>query len=77
MYATVVATLCHLLAAGVPVCVEEVVVASETQEVSMTECNIHGQLGVTKWMAEHPVYHAWQLRQVKCVPGHYDVPRRA
>lgn len=76
-WATVVATFCHILAGGVPICVEEVVVASETQQVSMMQCNIHGQLGVSKWMGEHPVYHSWKLQGVKCVPGHYDLPRRA
>jgi hypothetical protein len=34
---------------------------------------IQGQIGVAKWMSEHPIYRAdWTLQRYKCAPGHYS-----
>jgi hypothetical protein len=32
------------------------------------------QIGIAKWMSEHPTYHTnWTLQCYKSVPGHYQL----
>lgn len=74
MIATAVAVLCHVLVAGKPAerCVEEIV----SDHVGWQECLVHNQIGVSHWMAQHPLYrHGWRVKAIKCVPGHYVLPR--
>jgi hypothetical protein len=61
---TVIAVLCQL--AG-PSCVEEIV----TDQAKPLECIMQGQLGVVKWMSDHPRYsHGWRLAGIKCAYGY-------
>lgn len=79
MFVTVVAVLCHLGGPAAGACVEEIVTDSGMDEaVTFQACMIHGQLGVAKWMSEHPLYRAgWRLDRYKCAPGHYEIHGRA
>jgi hypothetical protein len=73
MFVTLVAVLCHL-SSGHPGggCVEEIVTDSSKSEISFQSCMIEGQIGVAKWMSEHPIYRSdWTLQRYKCAPGHY------
>jgi len=72
MFTTVVAILCHALSANVPACVEEVVTDTAMSGVTMQACQMGGQIGISKWMAGHPVYRSWVLQGWKCVAGHYS-----
>jgi hypothetical protein len=91
MFTTLVAVLCHSLA-GIPspICVEEVVtdtnftmLAGKVDDpismpgINMNQCLIEAQKYISDWMGKHPVYHSWQLASWKCVPGHYQVGKRA
>ncbi len=76
MFVTLVASLCML---GSPICVDEIVTdTSMDQSLTWQGCLVHGQLGVSAWMAQHPLFHAgYRLDRWKCVPGHYSLPGRA
>jgi two-component system, LuxR family, sensor kinase FixL len=42
--------------------------------ITFQSCMIHGQIGIAKWMSEHPIYHAnWTLERYKCAPGPYEL----
>jgi hypothetical protein len=90
MLTTLVAVLCHTLGhASAPACVEEIVTdpnftttagkadAPITMPgMTFVQCQIEGQIAVSKWMAEHPIYHSgWRLDRWKCVPGQYQIGR--
>jgi len=54
-------------------CVEEIVTDSNQSNITFQSCMIQGQIGIAKWMSEHPTYHAnWTLQRYKCAPGHYE-----
>ncbi len=75
MYTTLVALMCSLTGPG---CVEEIVTDTSMSELTWQGCMITGQIGVAKWMSEHPIYHSgWRLARWKCVAGHYNVQGRA
>lgn len=75
MQITVVAVVCHTLAAlpNSPVCHEEIIVKDD---MSMEACMI-AQPAVADWK-EHSIYRGpqWSIARVKCIPGEY-VPRDA
>lgn len=78
MFVTLVAVLCRTLVGGPGVCVEEIVTDSSLSDITFQQCAMQGQLGISKWMAEHPVYRAnWRLEGYKCAPGHYEIHGRA
>jgi hypothetical protein len=78
MFVTLVAVLCHVLPGGTGDCVEEVVTDSNLSSITFQSCTIQGQIGIAKWMSEHPIYHAnWTLQRYKCAPGHYDLHGKA
>src|SRR5258706_13192316 len=71
MFVTLVAVLCHVLPGGPGDCVEEIVTDSNQSNITFQSCMIQGQIGIAKWMSEHPIYHAnWTLQRYKCAPGH-------
>ena len=73
MFVTLVAVLCHVSPGPSGVCVEEIVTESSKSDISFQSCMIQGQIGVEKWMSEHPIYRAdWTLQRYKCAPGHYS-----
>ena len=92
MLTTLVAVLCHALS-GVPapVCLEEIVTTSDyptlagkadapitVPGLTFQACQINGQAAIAEWMSEHPLYHSgWWLERWKCVPGHYEIGKRA
>jgi hypothetical protein len=78
MLVTLVAVLCHV-SSGVPgACVEEIVTDSSKSEITLQSCMIQGQIGVAKWMSEHPIYHAdWMLQSYRCAAGHYELHVKA
>jgi hypothetical protein len=72
MFVTLVAILCHSLAGGPGRCVEEIITDSSKSEITFQSCVIQGQIGVAKWMSEHPIYRVnWTLQRYKCALGHY------
>lgn len=77
MLVTVVAVLCSLALQGA--CVEEIVTDSNMDpEVTFQGCQIAGQIGISKWMSESPIYRSrWRLERWKCVPGHYEIRGQA
>ena len=88
MFVTIVAVFCHFSPAGpsagspAPVgpadCVEEIVTDSDQSSITFQSCMIQGQIGIAKWMSEHPIYHAnWTLQRYKCAPGHYQLRVKA
>jgi hypothetical protein len=72
MFVTLVAVLCHGLAGTSNACVEEIITDSSKSDITFQSCLIEGQIGVTKWMSEHPIYRSdWTLQRYKCAAGHY------
>ena len=76
-FITVLATLCHLTAAGVEGCVDEIVTDNTLDEtVTMQSCMM-GQAYIAKWMGEHPVYRTdkgWRLAKWGCRIGNKPQP---
>ena len=68
MLVTLVALLCN----G-QLCLEKVVTDSEQSGISMTDCQIHAQIGIAEWLSNGP-YRSWRLESYKCVLGKY-VPK--
>jgi hypothetical protein len=72
MFVTLVAFLCQASPGPPGRCVEEIVTDTSLSGISFQSCMIHGQIGVAKWMSEHPIYRAgWTLQSYKCVLGRY------
>jgi hypothetical protein len=65
MLVTLVAVLCNS-----QLCLEKVVTTSEQSGITMTACQVNGQIGIAEWMANGP-YHEWRLKSYKCVAGKY------
>jgi hypothetical protein len=65
MLVTLVAVLCN----G-QLCLEKVVTTSEQSGITMTACQVNGQIGIADWLAKGP-YHEWKLQRYKCVMGNY------
>jgi hypothetical protein len=66
---TVVATLCHALAAiPQPVCREEIIARTDT----MGACLV-GQPAVAAWKS-HSIFRsdAWSIARIRCIPGDYQ-----
>ena len=68
MLVTLVAVLCNS-----QLCLEKIVTTSEQSGITMTACQVNGQIGIAEWLANGP-YHEWQLKSYKCVMGKY-VPK--
>jgi hypothetical protein len=51
-------------------CLEKVVTTSERSGITMTSCQVHGQIGIADWLAHGP-YRNWRLDRYKCVMGQY------
>ena len=74
---TLVAVLCHALA-GAPGCIDEIVTDSALSGITLQGCQVQAQIGIAKWMSEHPVYRSgWRLDRYKCVLGPYTPQRHA
>jgi hypothetical protein len=71
MLITLVAILCN----G-QLCLEKVVTTSEQSGITMTTCQVHGQIGISDWLANGP-YHEWKLQSYKCVMGKYTPKNQA
>jgi len=65
MLITLVAILCNS-----QLCLEKVVTTSEQSGITMTACQVNGQIGIADWLAKGP-YHEWTLKSYKCVMGKY------
>jgi len=65
MLITLVAVLCNS-----QLCLEKVVTTSEQSGITMTACQVNGQIGIAEWLANGP-YHEWRLQSYKCVMGKY------
>ena len=68
MLVTLVAVLCNS-----QLCLEKVVTTSEQSGITMTACQVNGQIGIADWLAKGP-YHEWKLQKYKCIAGKY-VPK--
>jgi hypothetical protein len=68
MLVTLVAVLCNS-----QICLEKVVTTSEQSGITMSACQVNGQIGIADWLAHGP-YHEWTLQRYKCVLGKY-VPK--
>jgi hypothetical protein len=72
MWATVVAVLCKL---GTPICTQEIVADYSWQAVTMMQCQVQGQQGISEWMRQNPTYRTgWALKGYKCAAGPYTIP---
>jgi hypothetical protein len=72
MKVTMLVTLVAILCNG-QLCLEKVVTNSEQSGITMTACQINGQIGIAQWLANGP-YRDWRLERYKCVLGKY-VPK--
>lgn len=76
-FITVLATLCHLTAAGVEGCVQEIITDNTMDAtVTMQSCMM-GEAYIAKWMGEHPIYHpdkGWRLAKWGCRIGNKPAP---
>ena len=71
MLITLVAILCN----G-QLCLEKVVTTSEQSGITMSACQVEGQIGIADWLAKGP-YHEWKVQGYKCVLGKYAPKRDA
>ena len=72
MFITLIAVLCHSLAAG-PVCVEETVVDSDAyKDLTLMSCALGAQAVLAQWKAADVTYRSdeYWIDRYKCVPGH-------
>jgi hypothetical protein len=65
MLVTLVAVLCN----G-QLCMEKVVTTSELSGITMTACQVNGQIGIAEWLTNGP-YREWSLKSYKCIAGTY------
>lgn len=65
MLITLVAILCN----G-QLCLEKVVTTSDLSGITMTACQVSGQIGIADWLASGP-YREWKLKSYRCVAGTY------
>ena len=63
MLVTLVAVLCNSR-----LCLEKVVTTNEQSGITMTACQVNGQIGIAEWLAKGP-YHKWKLQKYKCIAG--------
>ena len=70
MLVTLVAVLCNS-----QLCIEKIVTTSDQSGITMTACQVNGQIGIADWLSKGP-YQAWRLQSYKCVAGTY-MPRSA
>jgi hypothetical protein len=76
MFVTLIAIFCNVLS-GPRLCVEELITDSSLSDITFQSCQIQGQIGISKWMAESVTYRAhWTLERYRCLPGHYEVRGR-
>jgi hypothetical protein len=74
-FITVLATLCHLTAAGVEGCVEEIVTDNTLDDTLTMQSCMMGQAYIAKWMSEHPKFHTnWRLAKWGCRIGNKPSP---
>src|ERR1700732_2813657 len=71
MLVTLVAVLCN----G-QLCMEKIVTTSEQSGITMTACQVHGQIGIADWLAKGP-YHEGTLQPYKRVMGKYGAKSEA
>ena len=71
MLVTLVAILCNS-----QLCLEKIVTTSEQSGITMTDCQVHAQIGIAEWLANGP-YQQWRLKSYKCVAGTYTPKREA
>ena len=71
MLVTLVAVLCNS-----QLCIEKVVTNSDQSGITMTACQINGQIGIAEWLSKGP-YQEWRLKGYKCVAGTYTPKREA
>ena len=71
MLVTLVAILCN----G-QFCLDKVVTNSEQSGITMSACQVGGQMGIAEWLANGP-YHEWKLQGYKCVLGQYTPKNQA
>ena len=76
MFVTLVAILCHSLD-GTPLCRGDRHQLRDGRRLNWMSCQVHAQPGIAEWLKANPKYQGWTLQRWKCVPGHYDVGRRA
>jgi hypothetical protein len=68
MFVTLVAVLCQASPGPPDRCVQEIVTDTSQSDVTFESCKIDGQIGIAKWMSEHPIYRTgWTLQRYKCV----------
>ena len=65
MLITLVAILCN----G-QLCLEKIVTTSEQSGITMSSCQLNGQIGIAEWLANSPL-REWRLQSYKCVLGKY------
>ena len=75
MKVTMLVTLVAILCNG-QLCLEKVVTNSEQSGITMTACQINGQIGIAQWLANGP-YRDWRLERYKCVLGKYVTKNEA
>lgn len=88
MFVTVAVVMCLQLAPGPlhldrdcapeEMRVDEIVTDTDLEpDLSFQDCML-GQAKIVKWKDEHPIYHAdkWRIARTRCVPGHYELPKR-
>ena len=71
MLVTLVAVLCNS-----QLCIEKIVTTSDQSGITMTACQINGQIGIAEWLSKGP-YQEWRLQGYKCVAGTYTPKREA
>jgi hypothetical protein len=91
MFVTIAVVMCFQVAAGPlhldrdcapeEMRVDEVVTDSDQNPEldSLQACFIGSQMNLADWKAKSRVYASpqWRIARVRCVPGHFDPPRRA
>mgnify|MGYP007112088601 FL=1 len=71
MLVTLVAVLCN----SQP-CIDKIVTTSDQSGITMTACQVNGQIGIAEWLTKGP-YREWRLQGYKCVAGTYPPKRQA
>ena len=64
MLVTLVAVLCNS-----QLCIEKVVTTSDQSGITMTACQVNGQIGIAEWLTKGP-YREWRAAKLQMRRGH-------
>lgn len=67
---TLALTICNM-----QFCQEKVVADSDHIPLTLQQCKMQAQFGISQWLSANPQYQSWTINGWKCIEGKY-IPKR-